>query len=243
MFVKMGMLPGWDSISSAEAWSRFWFWFGIACAVAVIASQVISRIYDSRKDELVAAAGQQRKQEADAAEARRVAEAEQFQQNLSEANARAAAANERAAALEQGAAQLRQAVTWPTISSELGQNLIARLAAVPTSVPRNIIVAWLANDPQTQLLAAQFVGILRRAGWVVVASQARTYTSPALLFGIFLEGPQSEAVQALRDAFSAAGISFRTDAVGGSFTATGSGSMFGNPPPPTLLVGSKGPPF
>jgi hypothetical protein len=155
----------------------------------------------------------------------------------------AKAAEERTAALEREAAQLRQAVTWPTISSESGQNLIARLAAVPTSVPRNIIVAWLANDPQTQLLAAQFGEILRRAGWVVVATQARTYMSPPPLFGIFLEGPQSEAVQALRDAFSAAGIPFRTDAVGGSFTATGAGSMFLNPPPPTLLVGSKGPPF
>jgi hypothetical protein len=152
-------------------------------------------------------------------------------------------AQEETTALAREAAQLRQALTWPTISSELGQNLIARLAAVPTSVPRNVMLAWLANDPQTQLLAAQFGIILSRAGWRVVATQARTYMSPAPLFGIFLEGPQSEAVQALTDAFSAVGISFRTDAVGGSFTATGSGSMFLNPPPPTLLVGSKGPPF
>jgi hypothetical protein len=64
----------------------------------------------------------------------------------------------------------------------VGPEFIAKLAAVPASVPRNVMLAWLANDPQTQLLAAQFGEILRRAGWMVVAARARTYTSPAPLF-------------------------------------------------------------
>jgi hypothetical protein len=233
----MGMLPGWDAADSAATIAHTLHVAAIIVLGLLVLSEGLALVYDTRKEHLVEI-------DARAAEARRTAEADRLQRSLSEANAQAASAHERTAALEREAAQLRQAVTWPTISAELGQNLTTRLAAVPASVPRNIMLAWLANDPQTQLLAAQFGEILRRAGWVVVAAQARTYMSPAPLFGIFLQGgTQSEAVQALRDAFSAVGISLRTDAVGGSFTATGSGSMFLNPLPPTLLVGSKGPPF
>jgi hypothetical protein len=236
--------PGWDSLDSVRNWHTLFEIAGIVFLALLVGAEIFAFQYGHRKDELVAAAESaadaQRKKDAAAAEARHIAEADQFQRSLSEANARAASANERAAALERGAAELRQAVTWPTISAELGQNLTAKLAAVPTSISRQVILAWLANDPQTQLLAAQFGDILRRAGWMVVAVQARTYTTPAPLFGIFLQGPQTEALQALRDAFSAAGISFRTDAPG-SFTATGSGSILGNAP--NLLVGSKGPPF
>jgi hypothetical protein len=46
----MAGLPGWDSIESAGTWSHFWFWFGIACLVALAASEVVSHIYALRKD-------------------------------------------------------------------------------------------------------------------------------------------------------------------------------------------------
>jgi hypothetical protein len=52
----MSWWPGWNSIQSASFWAHFWFWLGIACLLALAASQIVSYRYGLRKDELLEAA-------------------------------------------------------------------------------------------------------------------------------------------------------------------------------------------
>ena len=68
----MNWMPGWDSIEAAGWWSSFWFWFGIACLLALGGSEVASHWYGLRKEALVAQQDitNQRQHDADAAQMR-----------------------------------------------------------------------------------------------------------------------------------------------------------------------------
>ncbi|MBV8188318.1 MAG: hypothetical protein JO339_13840 [Alphaproteobacteria bacterium] len=52
----MSGLPGWNSVQDAAFWAHFWFWFSIACLVALGASALVSHAYGLRKDALLEAA-------------------------------------------------------------------------------------------------------------------------------------------------------------------------------------------
>jgi len=82
----MSWIPGWDSIEGTGFWSHFWFWFGIACLFALGAAEVVSHLYSLRKDELVAAAQRnaddQRKRDADEADAGHKADVAALQDTL-----------------------------------------------------------------------------------------------------------------------------------------------------------------
>jgi hypothetical protein len=163
----MWWLPGWDSIASAGWWSHFWFWFGIACLVALAASEVVSHVYSLRKDDLVAAgertAEQQRKNDSDAAEGRRRADVEAVQKKLSEADRKLAELEpRRISPAQQG--ELIQA-----LSPFAGQ--IVRLRAVNNKEPKD--------------LTADFVSILREAKWV----------HPEAISYMMIAGPEPVGVQ------------------------------------------------
>ena len=49
----MAWWPGWDSISSASAWSHFWFWVGLACLIGLAAAGTLSHVYGLRKAALI----------------------------------------------------------------------------------------------------------------------------------------------------------------------------------------------
>jgi hypothetical protein len=159
--------PGWVSLDSAELGPRFWFWFGIVCAVAVIASQIVSRassrkvwfwlgiafglaviasqlgkrVYDLRKDELVAAA-------ADAAEARRKADVEAVRKQLSEANKKVADL------------QIQQAPRH--LSPEQQGELIRALSPF---AGQKVQLSTIANSNEPKDLALDFVSVFRGAKW------------------------------------------------------------------------------
>jgi len=133
--------PGWDSLAGVELWSRFWFWFGIACAVAVIASQVVSRVYDSRKDQLVAA-------DADAAEARRKADVETVQKQLSEADKKVADLQIQQAPRHLSSAQQGELIR--TLSPFAGQK---------------VQLSTMANSNEPKDFALDFISVFRGAKW------------------------------------------------------------------------------
>jgi predicted DNA binding CopG/RHH family protein len=50
----MNWLPGWNSIENAGWWSSLYFWIGIVCLIASVSSSVLTYIYSSRRESLVA---------------------------------------------------------------------------------------------------------------------------------------------------------------------------------------------
>jgi hypothetical protein len=67
----MPWLPGWNSVEGAAKWENICFWAGIVCLVLLAVFEIISRVYSTRKDKLVAIAedarvGQQQKKESQA---------------------------------------------------------------------------------------------------------------------------------------------------------------------------------
>jgi hypothetical protein len=73
--------PGWNSIEGTAAWGHFWFWFGIMCLLLLAASEIAAYRYGLRKDELVAAAEQEK-------DARHGRELQELHAKLSDAGAR-----------------------------------------------------------------------------------------------------------------------------------------------------------
>jgi hypothetical protein len=148
----MWWLPGWDSIPSTAWWSHFWFWFGIACLVALAASEVVSHVYSLRKDGLVAAAEraaeQQRRNDADAAEARHRTDVETVQRKLSEADKKVADLQTQQAPRRLSAAQQVDLVR--ALSPFAGQKV--RLRAV-------------TNSDEPKNLAADFSRVFSGARW------------------------------------------------------------------------------
>jgi hypothetical protein len=155
---------------------------------------------------------------------------------LGKANADIARANARAAALENDAAQarleqerLKAQLAWRTLSPEQTVSLQARLAQKPNQVN----IQYPAGDTEAEYLAIQFANLFGKAGWQVAMLSATIHGS--VVWGIFIPDPAYDATPTIREAFTAAGISFST----GALPPAGMG--FGNslPNAPTLFIGSK----
>jgi hypothetical protein len=114
------------------------------------------------------------------------------------------------------------------------------LAAIPNNVPKIISIASATNDQESLYFAMQIRFAFGTAGGWQVYSEMRQYG--ALMFGVFIPGPENETVLAIRAAFTAAGIPFRTDTLG-SYQGMG-GFVFGRGAPPAAIVfvASKNPP-
>jgi hypothetical protein len=144
--------PGWDSIDDANWWSHLWFWLGIACLVALAGAEVISHIYGLRKDELVAAAErtatEQRQRDADAAEARRKADVEAVQKQLSEADKKVADL------------QIQQA---PRHLSPAQQGELIRVLS--PFAGQKVQLSTMANSNEPKDFALDFLSVFRGAKW------------------------------------------------------------------------------
>jgi hypothetical protein len=246
-------------------WGNAFFWAGIVALLFLGVSEVVSHRYSERKDELVS-------QQQVAADRRHDEEMARVQLLTAQANERAAAlekeaetargqiagatkaaatanehaagANERAANLEkeaaaanERAASIMKATAWRAFLPDQVATLERELA----KHPGKIILAWIANDSESLALAVQFSKVLETAHWQLDPS-SRTY-STRLIWGITIpdSGPV-ELVSALRSAFTAAHITFSTEAV--PLPNMSFGSMGASDPEAvTILFGSKLPTF
>lgn len=143
------------------------------------------------------------------------------------ANAKIAAANLRAAEIEKLSA-------WRALSDTQRQRFVEALKAHPSSV----MIAWIANDPESLFFAQQLDVAFREAGWTV-DGEARTY-SGVLWWEIDIPDTQTpEAVDVVRSAFAIAQVSFF------KISLPQPSMSWGKTPPPqdsaTILVGSKRP--
>lgn len=156
------------------------------------------------------------------------------------ANASAAAANERASVLEKEAASARletAQIMKSTAWRQLQPNQIAILKAQFSKNPGKLTLEWIFNDPESIALAIQFSNVLRESGWSF-GFIAQTFPT-AVIWGVHIPDTEADETKSLREALTAAGISFSTDAL-----PSGGGMSFQNAGPKTpagaiLLVGSK----
>ena len=147
----------------------------------------------------------------------------------------------RAAELEREAAtarleteKLKEVIAWRVLSAETASELEKTLAANPGSVN----LRYTDSDPEALYLAIQISQILRKAHWQVASGAIKL--SDTIVFGITLPDASSVDAQKLREAFSAAKISYSTVplprvAMLGFSMSTIAGA-------PTLMIGSKHPP-
>jgi hypothetical protein len=113
----MSWIPGWDSITSANSWSNFYFWAGIAALLALGAFEVFSHRYSERKDELVA-----RQQD----ETQR-----QHDEEIARLHLETAKASERATHLERENLEIRTRIAGRRITQEQHDILHSELAKNP----------------------------------------------------------------------------------------------------------------
>jgi len=145
------------------------------------------------------------------------------------------------ASLENDAAQarleqerLKEQLAWRVIPSANAVILERILAAHPGSVN----LKFTTGDSEAIYLAVQFSRIFEQAHWRV-ASGALSFTG-AVVFGIrLLPGSAGPDGQTLREALSAAGMPFSTEALP---PVTMEFAMGNFPNAPTLMIGSKSPP-
>jgi hypothetical protein len=181
----MSWLPGWHSAVDSGWWSHFWFWFGIICLLALGASEVVSHFYGLRKDELIEIAAhnadEQRKRDANSAEARRESESKTLQHSLSEARERAAELQQQYDDAERRrsteTAKLQQQLTEANgkvaelegrraprkLTEEQNQVLITALSPFHG---QNVSVSSVVRDAEAKAFRDEFVTIVERAGWV-----------------------------------------------------------------------------
>lgn len=118
-----------------------------------------------------------------------------------ETNKSAASANERAA-------EIMKATAWRQFTPEQ----IAKLTAVLSNHSGKYVAAWIANDPESLVLALQFINLLSSFDrkWDMVNS-AKVYPANAVWDIHIPDVPSAmETVQVMRDAFTHAGIHFWT---------------------------------
>ena len=160
------------------------------------------------------------------------ARAEEARAASSEANARAAELEKEAADARLETERIKEAVSWRVISLEVASELEKILSVKPGSVN----LRYMDGDPEALFLASQYSKILSKANWRIAPGAVKP--SNAIVFGVTLPDSSGADAKTLRDAFSAAKISFSTDSlppVGVSFSiSTIQGA-------PTLMIGSKKP--
>jgi hypothetical protein len=158
---------------------------------------------------------------------------------VASANKAASDALIRAAQLEKDAAdarleteRLKAAVTWRTLSNSEAAHLQAALGRRPGAVN----LRYMDGDPEALFLAIQISKILAAAHWQVAGGSWKP--GGMLVFGLILPDGTGNDAQALRAAFSAAGLSFSTNLP----PPSGSSVSFNEatiPGAPTLIVGSR----
>lgn len=107
------------------------------------------------------------------------------------------------------------------MDSDTITKLRSAIAAVPSSVPRKIVLSYLIGDQESAYLAYEigryFVG--DKTHWDLNIG-LRVYVA-TLFWGIRILGPDNPTTRAVRDIFNASGIPFSTDDMPGGFMSYG----------------------
>jgi hypothetical protein len=214
-----------------HSWEQIMLWSLGAAALAALAVTIsTTAVVFLQKDESEASRQELERYKADAGAKISAAEAvkQAAQAEVGKANAQIATANERSAALEKETAvarleqeRIKQIVNWRILSPEALRRFTAKLQRGGTAT-----IAYAANDPEALYLWTQITKAIPQPAWKM-KSQARTYEG-VLYAGIFIFGPQGPSLDALRDAFAAAGLAFGTDDPGMPHL------WFGDPIDPTI---------
>jgi hypothetical protein len=147
----------------------------------------------------------------------------------------------RAATLEKDAAnarleteRLKAQLAWRTIPVDAAQKMDEALAKHPGSVN----LRYTDGDPEALFFAIQISQILGKAHWAIAPGAVKPANT--IVFGISLPDADGVDAQTLREAFSAATISFSTTPLPPSGISFSISTI---PGAPTLMVGSKAPPL
>jgi len=220
--VRVGWIPGWDSIVAAGFWSGFYFWVSISGLILLGAAEIASHRYSERKDELAAI-------EQKAIQRR-------HDEDMAHANAEAAKAIERARQVEESNLKLelrleeerknrialQNALATPHLTPEQSDQLTK---AVSGKVP--FLLLRYTSDATSFGLAQDIKAAFERANIVVHTSFAGIMSPKP--YGLYIAIPTSE-FKFISDLFNEFGFN-PTVSVGQSTQG------------PTILVGEKPPPF
>ena len=150
----MSFLPGWDSAETTAAIAHNLHITAIVVLGLLFVSEGMALIYDSRKEHLVGVANTsaetKRQAEADAAEARRKAEVEGLQKQLTEAD-------KKVAELQQFQAQRR-------LTAEQKRAIVA---AISPFKGQQVAVGSLFGDDDGKRYRDDFAEVISQSGWAL----------------------------------------------------------------------------
>jgi hypothetical protein len=214
----------------ADFWNSLVIWSLVVAAVAAVAIVFCQRMAFVRARQLVGVQARIAQIKEDAIKD----QADKLQARLAEQQARTAEASAEAAAAKERTAEIMKATAWRQLTPEQYQKLVAVL----TATPGKAVLAWIANDPESQAFAAQISHALEAAHWKYTVS-ARTYPVN-LLWGVWVphSDDASQSVTALRRAFDAINIKPITDTPPNAMMQYGGDA---EPNSAELLIGSKRP--
>ena len=183
-------------------WQSIFFWATSTAAIAgatSVASAFISAVVGYQISDIVQSDADQRIAEAAARGNEAQVEAECH-------------AHERAAILEKEAAdakleqeKLKAQLAWRELLPETLDNLQRHLSVRTGSV----IIKHVANDPEALSLSIQLANIFIAAQWQLIGTASVTYAD-TLVTGLFIPNENGPDENFVREAFTAAGISFST---------------------------------
>ena len=148
----MTWAPGWNSVSEADGWSNFFFWFGIFALFLLLVFEAASHIYTLRKDELVA-------QRQDATQ-------RSHDEEMARLHLEAAKIGEKAAGLEKEAAEAK--LQLEKLRTKMGPRQIDSaifLQALEAKPKTPVEIMFPKEDGEAFMLAIQFRDLLRVAKW------------------------------------------------------------------------------
>ncbi len=182
----MGVIPGWDSITSSHWWSNFYFWASIIALISLGIMEVVSHRYSERKDELAAIEQDETKKG--------------HELEIAQLHVEAARANERAAALEKENLEIRAKVAGRRISKQQHGIIVSQLSILPTTFDIQVM-----SESEAGLFAADIIKTLTDAGWTV---GEKTFPLGEIWTNLNIFRTNDPAATRLMAALQAAGIPF-----------------------------------
>lgn len=163
------------------------------------------------------------------------ADAERARKSMAEVNERAARWEMEAAEARLEQEKLRAAVAWRVLSPPMANAMSSALSQRSGTMT----VVYPPNDPEAQAFAIQISNLFSSLGWTA-RPEARAYQGLVFFNLIIPPGEDSTAIDAVRGAFRAAGLSFSSDPLPptggfiGNFTSMQPSSV-------SVFVGSRPP--
>lgn len=123
------------------------------------------------------------------------------------------------------------------LSADQIAKLRAAIAAVPKSVPHEVVLSYLSGDQESSYFTYEIGRYFAVASWKF-DPEVRTYPYVPLVWGVKIWGPDNSTTRAVKRAFTQAKIPFSTDEIPGGFQSFGHMPM---PSDTTIFVGPKQP--